>query len=60
MRVSITPSGSIVPVAADEWNLFDFQALLNASGRATLRGTMYGEDGVLYLSMAQELLIRKL
>ena len=45
---------------ADEWNLFDFQALLNASGRSTIRGTMYGEDGVLYLSMAQELLIRKL
>ncbi len=48
------------PRRADEWNLFDFQALLNASGRSTIRGTMYGEDGVLYLSMAQELLIRKL
>lgn len=48
------------PRRADEWNLFDFQALLNASGRSTVRGTMYGEDGVLYLSMAQELLIRKL
>ena len=48
------------PRRADEWNLFDFQALVNASGRSTIRGTMYGEDGVLYLSMAQELLIRKL
>jgi acyl-CoA thioesterase II len=48
------------PRRADEWNLFDFQALLNASGRSTIRGTMYGEDGILYLSMAQELLIRKL
>ncbi len=48
------------PRRADVWNLFDFQALLNASGRSTIRGTMYGEDGVLYLSMAQELLIRKL
>ena len=37
------------PRRADEWNLFDFQALLNASGRSTIRGTMYGEDGVLYL-----------
>jgi acyl-CoA thioesterase-2 len=45
---------------ADEWNLFDFQALVNANGRSTIRGTMYGEDGVLYLSMAQELLIRPL
>jgi acyl-CoA thioesterase-2 len=48
------------PRRADEWNLFDFQALLNAGARSTVRGTMYGEDGVLYLSMAQELLIREL
>jgi acyl-CoA thioesterase-2 len=48
------------PRRADEWNLFDFQALVNANGRSTIRGTMYGEDGVLYLSMAQELLIREL
>jgi acyl-CoA thioesterase-2 len=48
------------PRRADEWNLFDFQALVNANGRSTIRGTMYGEDGLLYLSMAQELLIREL
>jgi acyl-CoA thioesterase II len=48
------------PRRADEWNLFDFQALVNANGRSTIRGTMYGEDGRLYLSMAQELLIREL
>jgi hypothetical protein len=36
------------------------QALVNAGGRATLRGVMYGEDGSLHLSMAQELLIREL
>jgi acyl-CoA thioesterase-2 len=48
------------PRRADEWNLFDFQALVNANGRSTIRGTMYGEDGQLYLSMAQELLIREL
>jgi acyl-CoA thioesterase-2 len=46
------------PRRADEWNLFDFQALLNAGGRSTIRATMYGDDGRLYLSMAQELLIR--
>jgi acyl-CoA thioesterase-2 len=45
---------------ADEWNLFDLQALVNAGGRATIRATMHGEDGRLHLSMAQELLIRKL
>lgn len=48
------------PRRADEWNLFDFQALVNAGGRSTIRGTMYGDDGTLYLSMAQELLIRAL
>jgi acyl-CoA thioesterase II len=45
---------------ADRWSLFDLQALVNAGGRATIRGTMHGEDGSLHLSMAQELLIRKL
>ncbi len=48
------------PRRADEWNLFDLQALVNAGGRATVRGTMHGDDGTLYLSMAQELLIREL
>jgi acyl-CoA thioesterase-2 len=48
------------PRRADVWNLFDFQALLNAGGRSTIRATMYGDDGQLYLSMAQELLIRAL
>jgi hypothetical protein len=48
------------PRRADEWNLFDLQALVNAGGRSTVRATMYGDDGVLYQSMAQELLIREL
>ena len=48
------------PRRADEWNLFDLQALVNAGGRSTIRATMYGDDGVLYQSMAQELLIREL
>jgi acyl-CoA thioesterase-2 len=48
------------PRRADEWNLFDMSALVNAGGRATMRATMYGDDGVLYQSMAQELLIREL
>jgi acyl-CoA thioesterase II len=45
---------------ADEWNFFDIHALVNSGGRATIRATMHGEDGQLHLSMAQELLIRRL
>jgi acyl-CoA thioesterase-2 len=48
------------PARADEWNLFDFQALVNAGGRATIRSTMHDQAGTLHLSMAQELLIRRL
>jgi acyl-CoA thioesterase-2 len=48
------------PWRADTWTLFDLQALVNAGGRSTIRATMHGEDGTLHLSMAQELLIRKL
>jgi acyl-CoA thioesterase II len=48
------------PWRADRWSFFDLQALVNAGGRATIRGTMHGEDGSLHLSMAQELLIREL
>ena len=48
------------PYRADAWSFFDLHALVNAGGRATVRATMHGEDGSLHLSMAQELLIRKL
>jgi acyl-CoA thioesterase-2 len=48
------------PWRADAWSLFNIQALVNAGGRATIRATMHGEDGCLHLSVAQELLIRKL
>jgi acyl-CoA thioesterase II len=48
------------PWRADDWSLFDVQALVNAGARATIRATMHGEDGTLHLSMAQELLIREL
>ncbi len=48
------------PWRADAWSLFDIQALVNAGGRGTIRATMHGEDGTLHLSMAQELLIRRL
>jgi acyl-CoA thioesterase-2 len=48
------------PWRADTWSIFDLQTLVNAGGRSTIRATMYGEDGSLHLSMAQELLIREL
>jgi len=48
------------PARADEWHLFDLQALVNSGGRSTIRATMHSADGQLDLSMAQELLIRKL
>jgi acyl-CoA thioesterase-2 len=48
------------PGRADRWSFFDLHALVNGGGRATIRATMHGEDGTLHLSMAQELLIRKL
>ena len=48
------------PWRADAWSFFDLEALVNAGGRAMVRATMHGEDGTLHLSMAQELLIRRL
>lgn len=45
---------------ADEWFLSDFQALINTGGRSVVRGTMYTPAGELFMSMAQELLIRPL
>ena len=48
------------PARVDEWHLFDFQAVANAGGRATVRATMHSEAGELRMSMAQELLIRRL
>jgi acyl-CoA thioesterase-2 len=48
------------PVRADEWLLYDLCAVVNAGGRATVRGSMYTQDGLLRVSMAQELLIRLL
>ncbi len=47
-------------VRADRWLLFDLQALVNAGGRATVRGVLFDRDGLLVASMAQELLIRPL
>jgi acyl-CoA thioesterase-2 len=48
------------PPRTDGWLYCDFHALINAGGRSTVRGQFYDEDGLLVLSMAQELLIRPL
>jgi acyl-CoA thioesterase-2 len=48
------------PVRVDGWLLYDLQAVLNHAGRSVIRGSMYSRDGVLRLSLMQELLIRPL
>jgi acyl-CoA thioesterase-2 len=48
------------PFRADEWVLYDLVAIVNAGGRATVRGAMFTREGELCLSMTQELLIRPL
>jgi len=48
------------PTRADRWLFYDLAAVINLANRATVRGSMYDEDGRLVLTMAQELLIRPL
>jgi acyl-CoA thioesterase-2 len=48
------------PARVDEWLLYDLQAVLNSAGRATVRGLLFTQAGELCLSMAQELLIRRI
>lgn len=48
------------PLRMDEWLLYDLHALVNHGGRSTVRGAMYSRDGMLRMSVAQELLIRPL
>jgi acyl-CoA thioesterase-2 len=48
------------PFRLDEWLFFDLQAVFNGGGRSVVRGSLYTADGVLCLSMMQELLIREL
>lgn len=43
---------------ADEWLYYDVHALINTGGRGLLRGTMYGPDRRLAVSVAQEMLLR--
>jgi acyl-CoA thioesterase II len=48
------------PARADQWSFFDIHTLVNAGGRSTIRATMHNAEGMLHLSMAQEVLIREL
>jgi acyl-CoA thioesterase-2 len=48
------------PLRMDDWLLYDLYPVINHAGRSTVRGAMYTRDGALRLSMAQELLIRRL
>jgi acyl-CoA thioesterase II len=46
------------PLRADEWVLYDVHSLVNTGGRGVLRGSIYGPDGRLAASVAQEMLLR--
>ena len=48
------------PARADGWLFYDLHALVNTGGRSLVRGELYTRDGRLCVSLAQELLIRKL
>jgi acyl-CoA thioesterase II len=43
---------------ADEWLFYDVHSLVNTGGRGVLRGTMYGPDRHVAVSVAQEMLLR--
>ena len=46
------------PVRADEWLLYDLEAVACSNARGLARGTMYTQDGHLVVSVTQEALIR--
>jgi acyl-CoA thioesterase-2 len=46
------------PVRADEWLLYDLEAVACSNARGLARGTLYTEDGHLAVSITQEALIR--
>jgi acyl-CoA thioesterase-2 len=46
------------PVRADEWLLYDLEAVACSNARGLARGTMYTEDGHLGVSITQEALLR--
>jgi acyl-CoA thioesterase II len=46
------------PVRADEWLLYDLEAVASSNARGLARGTLYTMDGQLVVSITQEALIR--
>ena len=48
------------PIRADEWFLYDLQAVSNAGALGLARGTMHAIDGRLGASVTQEALLRVL
>jgi acyl-CoA thioesterase-2 len=46
------------PVRADEWLLYDLEAVACSNARGLARGTIYTRDGHLAVSVTQEALIR--
>lgn len=46
------------PVRADEWLLYDIEAVATAGSRGLARGTLHTAAGVLVASVAQEVLLR--
>jgi acyl-CoA thioesterase-2 len=48
------------PIRLDDWMLYDLRAVINHAGRSVVHGAMYSRDGLLRLSLMQELLIRRL
>jgi acyl-CoA thioesterase-2 len=48
------------PMRLDDWILYDLRAVINHAGRSVVRGSMYSRDGLLRLTLMQELLIRPL
>jgi acyl-CoA thioesterase-2 len=48
------------PIRLDDWMLYDLRAVVNHAGRSVVHGAMYSRDGLLRLTLMQELLIRPL
>src|SRR5262249_9462502 len=46
------------PGRADGWALYDVHSLVNTGGRGVLRGAIYGPEGRLAASVAQEMILR--
>ena len=48
------------PLALDQWVLYDLHPVSTGGARGLVRGAMYGRDGALAVSVAQEALVRPL